>query len=141
MTAGLASVEDRIRDEFSKALNEYTAFDRTLDALSALNFALSNIREIVHETELVDFRPRLEPVGLDTDAYTPDGLIIQKRSDFVLELKTSWNEKDVKQIVKYGSSVAFVRGSSKEQFKPAKCVLLGYQNPPGKENLDKLFDF
>ena len=142
MAAGLASTEDRIREEYSKLLREYAALDRTLDALAALNFTLCDIREISRETDLIDFRPRLETVDLDAEPYTPDGLVIQKQTDFVLELKTSWNEKDVKQIIKYaGSPAYFLQGGTKrQQFKPSKCVLLGYQNPPGKENLDKLFD-
>lgn len=141
MAAGVVSTEDRIRDEFSRVLKEYAALDRTLDALAALNFALCDIREINRETELIDFRPRLEPVDLDAEPYTPDGLVVQRQTDFVLELKTSWNEQDVKQTIKYAKSSGFFRrDGTKQQFKPAKCVLLGYQNPPGKENLDKLFD-
>jgi hypothetical protein len=94
MSAGLASKEDRIRDEFDRIWKEYSAFDRTLDALSALTFALNNIREIKQETELINFTPRLEAVDLDGARYTPDGLVIQKHCDFVLELKTSWNVID-----------------------------------------------
>jgi hypothetical protein len=140
MSAGLASKEDRIRDEFDRIWKEYSAFDRTLDALSALTFALNNIREIKQETELINFTPRLEAVDLDGARYTPDGLVIQKHCDFVLELKTSWNDADIKQILKYARSAGyFLKDDSKRQFKSDKCVLLGYQNPPGDERLDKLF--
>jgi hypothetical protein len=142
MNAGLVSIEDRIREEFLETWKEYAASDRTLDALAALLYALKNVREINQETELLDFTPRLEVVDLDAGSYTPDGLILQKPADFVLELKTSWNHKDVRQTIKYGKSSAYFLsgGSKKQKFKYEKCVLLGYQNPPGKENLDKLFE-
>lgn len=141
MSAGLPSKKDRTLEEFSKVLKEYAAFDRTLDALSALTYALNNIREIKAETDLIDFTPRLEPVDLDAVRYTPDGLVIQKYCDFVLELKTSWNESDVKQIIKYARSGAyFLKDDSRKPFKTDKCALLGYQNPPGEANLAKLFD-
>ena len=142
MDAGLASIEDRIREEFSETWKEYAAFDRTLDALASLSYVLSRVTEINQETQLTDFMPRLEVVDLDAGFYTPDGLIVQKHADFVLELKTSWNHKDVRQTIKYGKSPAyFLSGESKKQkFKSEKCVLLGYQNPPSRENLDKLFD-
>ena len=108
MSAGPVSTEDRIREEFLGAWKQYAAFDRTLDALAALNYALSNVREIAQESQLIDFRPRLEPVDLDAGFYTPDGLIAQRHSDFVLELKTSWNEKDIKQTIKYAKSPAYL---------------------------------
>lgn len=142
MNAGLASIEDRIREEFLETWKEYAAFDRTLDALASLSYVLSRVTEINQETQLIDFMPRLEPVELDAGFYTPDGLIVQKHADFVLELKTSWNHRDVRQTIKYGKSPAYFLsgGSKKQNFKSEKCVLLGYQNPPSKENLDKLFD-
>jgi hypothetical protein len=137
----LSKAEDQIREHFSVVLKEYGAFDRTLSALSSLSFILSEIREIAHETEMVDFRPKILSIDADSDLYTPDGLIVSKRCDFVLELKTSWDEKDVPQILKYGQSPGFILPDGKNQaFRPNKCVLLGYQNPPGLANLDSLFN-
>jgi hypothetical protein len=136
----LSKDEGQIREQFSAVLKEYGAFDRTLSALASLSFILSEIKEIARETEVVDFRPRILPIDADSDLYTPDGLIVGKRCDFVLELKTSWNEKDVPQVVKYGRSAGFILPGGKQQiFRPDKCVLLGYQNPPGEANLDSLF--
>lgn len=138
---GLSKTEGRILEQFSVALKEYAAFDRTLDALSSLSFVLSEVVEIAHETKLVDFRPKIEPADPDADPYTPDGLIVSEHCDFVLELKTSWNEKDVHQVVKYGRSSGYILSASKQQsFQTKRCVLLGYQNPPGETNLDNLFD-
>src|SRR5712664_231827 len=81
-------------------------------------------------------------VGLDAEPYSPDGLIIQKKnSDLILELKTSWNDKDIQQITKYAKSGAYrTRDGTKRQFKSNRCVLLGYQNSPGDTHLDELFD-
>ncbi len=136
----LSKAEDQIREQFSAVLKEYGAFDRTLSALSSLSFILSEVEEFAHETEMIDFRPRILPLDASSDLYTPDGLIVSKRCDFVLELKTSWDEKDVAQIVKYGRSPGFVLPDGKTQpFRAVKCILLGYQNPPGQPNLDSFF--
>ncbi len=137
-----SSIEDRIRTEFTNVLKEYTAYDRTLDALAALSFVLQNVKEIADETTFVDFRPKLEPADSDPDPYTPDGLIVQKPTyDSILELKTSWNEKDVQQIVKYGKSQKYFRPDGSTQlFAKDRSLLLGYQNAPGEANLNKLFD-
>jgi hypothetical protein len=138
--ASLSKTGAQIRDQFSEALKEYGAFDRTLDALSSLSFVLSEVKEIAEETELVDFRPKILPADASSDLYTPDALIVSKRCDFVLELKTSWNEKDLLQVVKYGKSPGFVSHEGKQRlFRSDRCVLLGYQNPPGQPNLDSLF--
>jgi len=136
------SVEGRIRAEFETALKEYTAYDRTLDALAAFSFIVENIEEISAETELVDFRPKLEPIDLDLDPYTPDGLIIQRTpADHVLELKTSWNDKDVAQVIKYGKSQRIISiDGTRRPFSNVRSVLLGYQNVPGEGNLAKLFN-
>lgn len=135
-------IAERIRKEFTLVLKEYAAFDRTLDALAAISFVTQSVKEIAEETEFVDFRPKLEPVGLDAEPYTPDGLIIQKKnSDLIVELKTSWNNKDIPQVTKYAQSSAYrMRNGTKRQFKSDKCILLGYQNPPGDAHLDELFD-
>jgi hypothetical protein len=136
----LSKTASRIRERFSEALKEYGAFDRTLGALSSLSFILSEVKEIAQEIELVDFRPRIVPADANSDLYTPDGLVASKRCDFVLELKTSWDEKDVLQVVKYGRSPAYVLPDGGEQsFRANRCLLLGYQNPPGQMNLDSLF--
>lgn len=137
-SAGLA---DRIKEEYIAILREYMAFDRTLDALAAFRFLTTDVIEIERETDLVDFQPRLEPAEPDTQPYTPDALIINRRQyDFVLELKASWNEKDARQVTKYGKSVAYsVRDETKRAFKPNRCLLLGYQNPPGESRLDEIF--
>ncbi len=138
---GLSKTEGRIHEQFSTAFKEYAAFDRTLDALSSLSFILGEIAEIARETELVDFRPKIASVDADSDPYTPDGLVVSKHCDFVLELKTSWNEKDVYQVVKYGRSTGYIKRDGKQRpFQANRCVLLGYQNPPGQTNLDALFD-
>ena len=103
------SAKDRIYEEFSSLHKEYAAFDRTLDALSALSFVLQNVTEIRDETELVDFTPKLESGDLDSNPYTPDGLIIQRPDiDFTLELKTSWNDADVRQVIKYAKSPSYI---------------------------------
>lgn len=137
-----SSLEDRIRREFDQARKEYTAYDRTLDALASLSFILQSVKEIKDETLLSNFRPKLEPTDPDDDPYTPEGLICQKPSnDFVLELKTSWNEHDIPQVIKYGrSSRYFALDGTLRPFAKLRCILLGYQNIPGEENLDKLFD-
>lgn len=137
-----SSVEDRIRREFDVVLKEYAAFDRTLDALAALRFVLDRVKEIAEEIQTVDFLPKLDPVILDSGPYTPDGLIVLKHSaDFVLELKTAWNENDIEQVIKYAKSPAYaLRVGGKGAFKSAKCLLLGYQNTPGESNLDRLFN-
>jgi len=135
------SVQDRIRAEFSVLQKEYSAFDRTLDALAALRTILYDVEEIKQETRLIDFRPRLTAADLDVEVYTPDGLIVLDGADFVLELKTSWNDKDINQIIKYAKSPSYVLSDDRTQpFRSARCVLLGYQNPPGEQNLEKLFD-
>lgn len=137
---GLSKTEGRIHEQFSAALKEYAAFDRTLDALSSLSFVLGEVAEIAHETKLVDFRPKIESADPDSEPYTPDGLIVSKHCDFVLELKTSWNEKDVHQVVKYGRSAGYIlRDGKQRSFQTKRCVLLGYQNTPGETNLDNLF--
>jgi hypothetical protein len=137
----LTSVEDRIRKEFSTAQKEYAAFDRTLDALSALNLVLRGVKEIAHETEVVDFRAKIQPVEPDTDPYTPDGVILGRPCDFVLELKTSWNDRDIRQIIKYGKSPALILGDGKTRsFQDRRCQLLGYQNTPGEAHLNSLFE-
>jgi hypothetical protein len=138
--ASLSKDEGQIREQFSTALKEYGAFDRTLSALASLSFILSEVKEIADETEIVDFRPKILPVDVDSDLYTPDGVISSKRCDFILELKASWNAKDVAQVVKYGRSPGFLLDDGKQQpFRAGRCVLLGYQNPPGQTNLDSLF--
>jgi len=136
-----SSIEIRIAAEFTNARKEYNAYDRTLDAIAALSVVLQ-VAEIKRETTLVDFRPKLQPVHPDTTPYTPDGHIIQQPSyDFVLELKTSWNDKDVQQIVKYGRSQNYYAAPETLQaFGQNRCVLLGYQNVPGEENLETLFE-
>jgi hypothetical protein len=140
MTGG-STIAGRIREEFSAALKEYAAFGRTLDAVAALSYVLSEVTEVAHETELADFRPKIEPAVVDGDPYTPDGHIVARPCDFLLELKTSWNEKDIAQVVKYGKSAAyFLPDGSRQSFKSSRCMLLGYQNPPGELNLDALFD-
>jgi hypothetical protein len=139
--AGLSKTEGRIREEFSTALKEYAAFDRTLDALSSLSFILGEIDDIALETELVNFRPKIAPAEVDSDPYTPDGLIVSKHCDFILELKTSWDERNVHQAVKYGKSAGYILPDGKQRpFQTNRCVLVGYQNPPGQPNLDALFD-
>jgi len=132
---------ERIRQEFESARKEYVAFDRTLDAIASLSFILRDVKEIRDETVLANFRPKLEPTGLDVEPYTPDGLIIQKpSSDFLLELKTSWNEGDVPQIIKYAKSTRYLDSDKPRAFGKRRCNLLGYQNTPGENNLKKLFD-
>jgi len=136
----LSKIESQIREQFSEVLKEYGAFDRTLAALSSLSFILSEVKEIAQETEFADFRPRIVPADINSDLYTPDGVIISKKCDFVLELKTSWDGKDVAQVVKYAKSPGVVlRDGNKRSFHTSRCVLLGYQNPPGQPNLDSLF--
>lgn len=138
---GLSKIEGHIREHFSVAYKEYAAFDRTLDALSSLSFILSEVAEIARETELVDFRPKIISTDANSDPYTPDGLIVSKNCDFVLELKTSWDERNVPQVVKYGKSPAYIlREDEQRSFQTNRCVLLGYQNPPGQSNLDALFE-
>ena len=45
------------------------------------------------------------------------------------------------QVVKYGRSTAYIlRDGEQRSFQTNRCVLLGYQNPPGETNLDALFD-
>jgi len=136
-----SSVEEKIRQEFEKAHKEYAAYDKTLDAVSALSFVLENVKPIAEETTFHDFRPRLDPPTPNQAQYTPDGLIIQKSCDFVLELKTSWNEEDIRQTVQYGRSKKYYRpDGSTHAFGKNRCMLLGYQNSPGDSNLVKLFD-
>jgi hypothetical protein len=140
--ASLKTTEELISQEFSSALKEYAAFDRTLDALAALSFILQNVDEISKETLVIDFAPRIESADPVPKVLTPDGLFIQKpHFDFILELKTSWNDNDVNQIVKYARSpVYFLKDGTGRPFNQHKCCLLGYQNPPGESNLDKLLD-
>jgi hypothetical protein len=137
-----SNLDDRIRSEFSVLQKEYAAFDRTLDALAAFSLILRDVKEIALETEIVNFRPRIQQVEPDTEPYTPDGLIVLKRNlAIVLELKTSWNESDPRQICKYGKSPGFLRADrTQHSFGSGRCVLLGYQNTPGASNLEKLFD-
>jgi len=134
-----SSIGKRIEAEFANARKEYIANDRTLDAIAALSVVLE-AEEIKKETTLVDFRPRLQPDPQDTVPYTPDGHIAQHPTfDFILELKTSWNEKDPQQIVKYGRSQRYLLGEVAQPFGKHRCILLGYQNLPGEENLEALF--
>jgi len=141
MTDPRNSADTRIKEEFERARKEYAAFDRTLDALAALRTILDIVREIAEETELIDFRPKLEAAELDAGPYTPDGILILKgSSDFIVELKTSWNETDIAQVLKYARSPAYFFSGERRPFKPTRCLLLGYQNPPGERNLDELFD-
>lgn len=133
--------QDRIKEEFSIARKEYAAFDRTLSALAALRFVLQDVREIHAETEEADFRPRLEASEGSAVPCTPDGLIRQKLADLILELKTSWDDKDIEQVVKYASCKFHLSADGKRHpLKPQRCLLLGYQNPPGELPLAKLFD-
>ncbi len=140
--ANSKAITDRIAEEFSTAFKDYVAFDRTLDALAALSFVLHNVKEIVQETNIVDFTPKLVPIDPNSEAFTPDGLIVQKPDiDFILELKTSWNNSDIAQVTKYAKSHAYrLKNGTTRAFNSRRCVLLGYQNPPGEGNLDKLFD-
>jgi hypothetical protein len=137
-----ANLDDRIRSEFSILQKEYAAFDRTLDALAAFSLILRDVKEIALETEILNLRPRLQQVEPDTEPYTPDGLIVLKTNlGIVLELKTSWNESDTRQICKYAKSPGFLRDDGTQQsFGSGRCVLLGYQNTPGESNLERLFD-
>src|ERR1700733_13916351 len=136
----LSKTGGQIRERFSEALKEYGAFDRTLGAFSSFSFIVGEVKQIAQETELADFRPKILPADANSDLYTPDGLIVGKRCDFILELKTSWDEKDIGQVVKYGKSPRFVlRDGTHQSFRANRCVLLGYQNPPGQPNLDSLF--
>ncbi len=135
------SAEDRIHKLFQEKYKEYAAQDRTLDALAALHFVLHNVEEISDETVESDFKPKVAPQVPNGDPYTPDGVIWQKPSySFLLELKTSWNSTDVVQITKYGKSEGCLRADrTLRKFERDHCVLLGYQDPPGEENLDRLF--
>ena len=139
------STKDRIQEEFDKKYKEYAAHDRTLSALAAFRFVLEFIPEIKQETVLWSFRPRVCSRGSESNPYTPDGLIIQRPSHgFLLELKTSWDEKDVIQVTKYEKTEGWLTTEgARTQFSPFpenKCVLLGYQNVPGDSNLELLFN-
>jgi len=137
----LSKTEGDIRKHFTEALKEYGAFDRTLGALASLSFVLNEVKEIAQEAELVDFRPKIIPTSGNPDPYTPDGVILTKRCDFILELKSSWDHKDTAQVIKYGRSPGlFLRDGTQRSFRSEKCTLLGYQNPPGGANLDTLFE-
>lgn len=135
------SAEGRIHKLFEEKRKEYAAQDRTLDALAALHFVLNNVKEISEETISYDFRPMIAPYGPDADPYTPDGVIWQRPSySFLLELKTSWNDADVGQIIKYGKSEGcLLADRTVKRFGSGHCVLLGYQNTPGETNLEKFF--
>lgn len=136
------SPDDLIRRKFAEARKEYGAYDRTLGAIAALSFILENVQEIRAETRSVDFRPRLESLDVDTQPYTPDGLICQRPDhDFLLELKTQWNDKDAPQVVKYGRTSKYLDACGHSSaFSGNRCVLLGYQNVPGEEHLDGLMN-
>lgn len=55
-------------------------------------------------------------------------------------MKTSWNEGDISQAVKYARSPAWIRADGTAVFFDAPpCILLGYQKQVGQSNLDKLF--
>jgi len=135
------STEDRIHKLFEEKRKEYAAQDRTLDALAAVHFILDNVKEISEETISYDFKPMIAPCGPDADPYTPDGVIWQRPSySFLLELKTSWNNADVAQIIKYAKSEGcLLADRTLRRFERDHCLLLGYQNPPGERNLDRLF--
>jgi len=136
------SNDGRIRTEYLRAQREYTAYDRTLNALAAFSFVLQRVTEIAEETTIIDFRPKLVPVDLDCDSYTPDGHFVQRGAvDFVLELKASWNEQDIAQVIKYAKSQQYyLPNQGTKGFDRKRCLLLGYQNLPGEPNMDKLFD-
>ncbi len=100
------------------------------------------LRTFATKQNLIDFTPKLTSIELDANPYTPDGLIIQKsNTDFVLELKASWNDRDVSQVIKYGKSPSYLlKNGNPRSFNLRRCVLLAYQNSPGETNLDKFFD-
>ena len=89
------------------------------------------------------FSPASRGAGRYTDPFTPDGHFIQGTtpSDFILELKASWNDKDVAQIIKYAKAQHYLGPNGEKLPLPEqRCLLLGYQNTPGEENLARLFD-
>jgi hypothetical protein len=135
------STEERVRKQFQEKWKEYNAHDRTLDALAAFRFILEYIDEIRDETIKFDFRPRIAPQTPDLKPYTPDGVIWQRPCcSFLLELKTSWNKDDVDQVMKYAKGQGYLQADgSLKAFAEKHCLLLGYQDPPGEPNLDKLF--
>ena len=139
------SAKDRIQEKFDEKYKEYAAHDRTLSALAAFRFVLEFIPEISQETVLWTFRPRVCSRGSEWNPYTPDGLIIQRPSHgFLLELKTSWDEKDVIQVTNYAKTEGYLAAEGARTqfstFPEDKCILLGYQNVPGDSNLELLFD-
>jgi hypothetical protein len=139
--AATESTEERIRKLFQEKYKEYAAHSRTLDALAALSFILKQVKEIADETTAYDFRPTIAPHAPDIKPYTPDGLVWQKPAySFLVELKSSWNKDNVGQVIKYGKSEGYLRPDrSLKKFAREHCILLGYQNPPGEPNLDRLF--
>lgn len=138
-----STLEGRIQKQYSTAFKEYDAYERTLNALAALSFVLKDVDLICEHSVLVDFRPRLAAPDDHTDPFTPDGHFIQGTtpSDFILELKASWNDKDVAQIIKYAKAQHYLGPNGEKLPLPEqRCLLLGYQNTPGEENLARLFD-
>lgn len=109
-------MDDQIKKLFLEKLKEYSAFDHTLNALAALRYVLENVAEIRDETLRFDFQPRLAPpVGSTArDPYTPDALVMQRiGTSFILELKTSWNDTDPDQVIKYSKSPSVLAPDSK----------------------------
>ncbi len=133
--------QDRIRELAIQQFREYAAYDRTLDALAAIRVVL-NTPEIQGELLSYDFHPRIQRAGdTPTPHLTPDGLILLKgQRDFLLELKTSWNDSDISQACKYALSPAWIKPDGTPiPFGTHTCILLGYQKQVGQGNLDKLF--
>jgi hypothetical protein len=59
----------------------------------------------------------------------------------LLELKTSWNNHDVAQVINYGKTEGYLQADGTlTRFSDNNCILLGYQNVPGDSNLESLFD-
>jgi hypothetical protein len=133
--------QDRIRELAIKQFQEYAAYDRTLDALAAIRVVL-NTPEIQGELLSYDFHPRIQRAGdFPTPHLTPDGLILLKgQRNFLLEMKTSWNDSDISQACKYAHSPAWIKADGTPvPFGTQPCILLGYQKQVGQGNLDRLF--
>jgi len=137
-----ADAQDRIREIAIRKFQEYSAYDKTLDALAALRVVL-NTPEIQAELLSYDFQPRMQKAGEMSSAHlTPDGLILLKaQHSFLLELKTSWNDTDTAQACKYATSSGWIKpDGTLVPFRSKPCVLLGYQKQVGQGHLDTLFN-
>ncbi len=136
-----SDTQDRIRELAIEKFQEYAAYDKTLDALAALRVVL-NTAEIKAELVSYDFHPRIQkPADTSPAHLTPDGLILLKaQRNFLLELKTSWNEADIVQVCKYAQSLGWLNPEGTVvPFGTKPCILLGYQKLVRQENLDRLF--